>query len=81
VITDCEGVINDSTNNSENESYQECYEKKGFSTLRQYWSSTSYTYPDHPDYPENLAWFVGFYLGDKDLRVKPTYYYIRCIKN
>ena len=71
VVTDCGGVIDD--DNSENESYQACYEEKGFN-YNHCWSSTtdvSYSF---------LAWIVRFYLGNVTRASKEDENSVRCVR-
>jgi len=73
VVTECGGVINDSDNNSNNDSYQTCYKEKGF-TSNYYWSAT--TDVSNSD----NAWDVIFGDGGDYLSSKMDEDFIRCVR-
>ena len=73
-----------SNNNADDESYQACYEAKGFVSREYFWSSTSdITW-------EPNAWRVRFYFGDMSSCSKDAIYlygldikdysYVRCVR-
>ncbi len=75
VVTDCGGVINDSDNNTINESYQACCRERGF-TLQRYWSSTV----SDSSHAWTVYFYHGFvYLGDQGMS-KSRESSVRCIK-
>jgi len=74
VITDCGGVVNAYDNNVANSSYQSCYKRKGFSSDKYYWSSTSISGNT------NNAWVVGFNYGDVSNGNKDNNNYLRCVR-
>jgi len=75
VVTDCGGIIDDSSNNSKDFVYQDCYKRKGFSRSNNYWSSRTVK-----GY-ENLTWIVyfddGIVVGD----YKSNNDYVRCVRD
>jgi len=79
VITDCGGIVcgdgvDAYKNNMANSSYQSCYKKKGFSSDKFYWSSTSFSgYIDG-------AWAVNFGNGEVYISSKDLNKYLRCVK-
>jgi hypothetical protein len=74
VITDCGGVVGDKDNNKANLAYQSCYKRKGFSSEKWYWSSTSVSgYTDR-------AWVVPFDYGYVGYDGKDYNGYLRCVK-
>jgi hypothetical protein len=74
VVTDCGGTIDDLDNNQADSVYQDCYKRKGFSTSRDYWSSTTY------GRYANDAWCVGFNGGYMHYYGKPYNTHIRCVR-
>ena len=71
VVNDCGGVIGD--DNSENKSYQACYEEKGF-TSNIYWSSTTFVSNS------SEAWAIGFDAGNLLLGSKENEPSVRCVR-
>jgi hypothetical protein len=74
VITDCGGVLKEYDYNRANSSYQSCYKRKGFSSEKYYWSSTSISGST------GYAWVVGFYVGLVYHYNKDYYGYLRCVR-
>jgi len=74
VVKDCEGVL-DSPKNIKNKTYQECYQKKGFSNAYYFWSATADK--DRKTYAQDIHFRNGTtYFSKKKNRLA-----IRCIKN
>jgi hypothetical protein len=82
VVTDCGGIFiayddkdwsSVTDKNIANQSYQSCYQKKGFASGH-YWSST--TYAGNSDY----AWRVRFNLGSQSDNRKNDSLYVRCVR-
>jgi len=85
VVTSCGGLhtqFDDSNHkyienkNRVNNSYQECYQKKGFiySTSNYYWSSDIYLY----NY--NTSWTINFTTAVQSYNDKENSYYVNCIE-
>ncbi len=82
VVTDCGGIINrdyfgnDAEKNKNNNQYQKCYKKKGFSDSdsHYYWSSPTNAYTN--DY----GWIVDFNDGYQFTNYNDYSYYVRCVR-
>jgi len=74
IVKECGGTV-DSSTNLDNISYQECYQKKGFSKAYYFWSST--TDIERETHAEDIHFRNGTtYFSKKKNRLA-----IRCIKN
>jgi len=74
VITDCGVVLNDDDNNKANAVYQSCYKRKGFSSDKFYWSSTT------AENWTNMAFGANFHTGYVGPGFKNQDARLRCIK-
>jgi hypothetical protein len=73
VVTDCGGILDLYKHNKNNEAYEPCYKKKGF-TIHSYWSSSSVVSDS------SGAWYVNFLNGYDYTFGKSSSYHVRCIK-
>ena len=79
VVTSCGGEMNDDDiaewdRNRENNNYQSCYKKRGF-TFEYYWSSTTHMSIS------SYAWSVIFYVGGDSWYSKIDEIHVRCVRD
>ena len=79
VVTDCGGEMKDDSSaelkrNRNNNQYQKCYKKKGFTNSNDYWSSTT-----NVNY-NNHTWLVSFDYGLQNYSSKANRNYVRCVR-
>ena len=75
VVTDCGGTIDEGENNRADSVYQDCYKKKGFTSVSNYyWSSTTYASGT------NYAWHVHFGYGYTRNSYESNNGGVRCVR-
>ncbi len=74
-IIKCGGIIDEYENNSKDKFYQECYKKDGFSSVYDYWASTTCALSD------NDTWVAYMGSGNVYAYDKEGNSYVRCVKD